>query len=148
MEKVVLDAKFEKRYFDTEKKTIQDEIRSTQDNIARYANIFFLKTLYQDHPYSLEPAGTIASVEELSRDKIISLYKELFVPENMVISVVGDLDEKLVFDWIDRLLSGLSPRKFIPPLIKKMEEQLGPRCTKFTKETKQAHFLLAHLRLR
>lgn len=144
MEKVILDAKFEKGYFDTEKRMIQDEIKTIQDNLSRYANILFLKTLYQDHPYSLEPIGTIDSVNKISRDRTIELYKEIFAPNNMVMSVVGDFDEKLVFDWSDRVLGELNGRRFKIPSINEEPEQKEPRITKFKKETKQAHIFLGY----
>jgi len=142
--KMVLDAKFEKKYFNTEKKIIQDEIKTIQDNLSRYARILFLEKLYQDHPYSLEPIGTIESLDKISREKVLALYKKVFSPDNMVISVVGDFDEKMLQDWSDRLLKGLGDRKFRMPDIKKVAEQKEPRTVKFTKETKQAHIFFGY----
>jgi zinc protease len=144
IEKIMLNAKFEKDYFDTEKRVIQDEIKTIQDNLSRYANILFLKTLYQNHPYSLEPIGTIGSLDKISREKTIALYKEIFAPNNMVMSVVGDFDQHLVSDWSDRLLGDLNGRRFKMPAINKEPEQKEPRATKFTKETKQAHIFLGY----
>jgi len=144
MEKVVLDAKFDETYFDTEKKIIQDEIKSIQDNLSRYAGILFLRTLYKDHPYSLEPSGTVDSVEKLLRDDVVALYKKIFAPQNMIISIVGDFDEQMVGTWIDTVLTKLGSRKFIAPEIKNISEQKKPRTTKFTKDTKQAHIFLGY----
>ncbi len=142
--KIMLDAKFEDTYFETEKKIIQDEIRSTQDNLSRYANILFSKTLYQDHPYSLEASGTVESVEKLLRDDVIALYKKIFTPKNMVVSVVGDFNEEDVLSWVDSLLVKLSDHRFAVPSIKELSEQTEPRSTKFTKDTKQAHIFLGY----
>lgn len=144
MEKVILDAKFEEDYFDTEKRIIQDEIKTIQDNLSRYANILFLKSLYQDHPYSLEPTGTISSLENISREQTMELYRDIFSPNNMVVSVVGDFDEKLMLDWSNGLLGKLNGPRFKMPCVNKEPEQKGPRTVKFTKETKQAHIFLGY----
>jgi len=144
MEKMLLEAKFESSYFDTEKKIIQDEISSIQDNLSRYASVLFLRSLYKDHPYSLEPSGTVESVRSIQRNDIMDLYKKIFAPQNMVISVVGDFDEKIMIDWAEALLAKLGTRNFMLPNIKALDEQKAPRSTKFTKETKQAHIFLGY----
>jgi zinc protease len=142
--KIILDAKFEKDYFDNEKKTIQDEIKATQDNLSKYAGILFIKTLYQKHAYRLEVPGTIDSLNAISREDVVALYEKIFAPDNMVISVVGDFDEKLVVEWTDKILNALEARVFKMPSIGKEPEQKNARITKFTKETKQAHIFLGY----
>ena len=144
LEKVILSARFDEGYFDTEKKIIQDEIKAIQDNLSRYASILFRKSVYQGHPYSLEPIGTISSISSISREDVVSLYQRLFDPRNVVISVVGDFDKKTVEDWCDRILEGLKGRSFETPKIEPIKEQKEARSTKFTKETKQAHILLGY----
>ncbi len=144
IEKLILSAKFDQVYFNNEKRIIQDEIRTIQDNLSRYASVLFMKTLYQDHPYSLEPIGTVESVDGISRERVVSLYKEIFCPNNMILSVVGDIEQDLVINWSQKLFNELKRKRFSMPDIKPLAVQSIPRRTDFTKDTKQAHILLGY----
>jgi zinc protease len=47
--------------------------------------------LYSNHPYANHPSGTHESIKSISRDDLITFYKQYYVASNMVIALVGDL---------------------------------------------------------
>ncbi|MDH3216198.1 MAG: insulinase family protein [Candidatus Krumholzibacteria bacterium] len=48
--------------------------------------------VYGDHPYGKQPS--VESVEAITRDDMVAFYKKNFVPNNMMVAVVGDVKWK------------------------------------------------------
>ena len=53
---------------------------------------------YGDHPFHKSRLGYPETIERLTRDNLLAYYRMIYVPNNMVVSVVGNFDE-------DRLIS-------------------------------------------
>jgi zinc protease len=143
-EEVLLKPKFNKAYFATEKKIIEDEIKAIQDNLSQYARVLLFKTLYKEHPYRMETCGTLSSMKNIKRADVMSFYDKLLTPEKMLFSVVGDINEDDVHTWIDDFLSKLSRKTILKEPERNEPEQVENRITKFNKETQQAHIYLAY----
>jgi predicted Zn-dependent peptidase len=103
--KIILKPKFKQEFFDTEKKVIEDEIKSAEDNLGHYARMLLLKTMYKKHPYRFDLLGSIDNVRKFKRADAIAFYKKLLAPDRMVFSVTGDFDKKQLMEWVDDLLS-------------------------------------------
>lgn len=57
----------------------------------------FRRIVFKDTPYAYPGEGSKDSIERINRDDILSLYKKIFVPENLIAAFVGDItpDEAL-----------------------------------------------------
>lgn len=142
--KIILKPKFKQDYFDTEKKVIEDEIKSAQDNLAQYSRQLLLKTMYKEHPYRFEISGTIDTVKKLTRDDVISFYKKLLNPKKLIFSVTGDFNKSELLNWVDDLIAKINstcPELLLP---EEEPEQTENRITRFKKESKQAHIFIAY----
>ena len=63
-----------------------------KDNKASIAGRHFSEMLYGEHPYANPPIGTIEGLKTISRDEIIQFHKTHFLPNNSILTVVGDID--------------------------------------------------------
>ncbi|MHC4138858.1 MAG: M16 family metallopeptidase [Planctomycetota bacterium] len=63
-----------------------------KDNKASIAGRHFSEMLYDEHPYAHPPIGTIEGLKTISRDEIIQFHKTHFLPNNSILTVVGDID--------------------------------------------------------
>ena len=63
-----------------------------KDNKSSIASRHFSEMLYGEHPYAHPPIGTIEGLKAISRDEIIQFYKTQFLPNNSILTVVGDID--------------------------------------------------------
>ena len=142
--KIILKPKFKQEFFDTEKKVIEDEIKSAEDNLGHYARMLLLKTMYKKHPYRFDLLGSIENVRRFKRADAIAFYKKLLAPDRMVISVTGDFDKKQLMEWVDDVLSKIDDPKEKIPVVEKEPKQTEDRIIKFQKETKQAHIFVAY----
>ena len=90
------EATFPEAEIETERGVILDEIISYKDNPAEDVYDRFETLLFEGTPLETPILGTTASVKKIKADMLRRFVKENFVPSKMVLSVVADIDEKLL----------------------------------------------------
>mgnify|MGYP005834495127 CR=1 FL=1 len=81
-------------------------IKSDRDNPASLANDEFNRWLYGDYPYAFPIGGNEESVANLTRDDILTQYRALFIPNNSVFVVIGDVKASEAFKIAVRIFEG------------------------------------------
>src|SRR5437660_7627908 len=136
---------FPQEYVDKEKERTLAEITSAQDRPQVVAGWAFNELVYQDHPLHRPSHGYPATVERIERNDLIEFHQKYFVPNNVILSVVGDFKVPDILPKIEKAF-GAWPSKTIdfptsPPPIR----QTGKR-TKFIRMTaQQLNIYLGHL---
>lgn len=77
-----------------EKGVVIDEINSYKDSPADDVYDKFEEALFEDHPLGRSILGTAASVKKITGKELKLFTKEHFVPANMALAIVADIDEK------------------------------------------------------
>jgi zinc protease len=78
-----------------------------QDDDSPYVKALerLLALLYgDDHPYGRPAKGTPASIEALTRERLLTLHHELFAPAELSVVVVADVEQERVEDVVRRQL--------------------------------------------
>ena len=88
---------------ETERSVVLDEIISYKDNPAEDIYDNFECMLFEGHPLGRRILGTSASVKKISADMLRSFVAENFVPSNMALSIVADVDESDLEKRIQRM---------------------------------------------
>lgn len=83
-----------------------EEIKRGLDMPSRRASQDFFATAYREHPYRLPVIGTEQSVRSFTREKVLEFYHRHYTPSNMVVSIVGDLTEAQVREWVEAGFGG------------------------------------------
>ncbi len=75
-----------------EKGIIEQEIRMYEDNPQW--KVFFngLRCLYKNHPVKIDIAGTVESIRKITKEDLLTCYNSFYVPKNMTVFIVGDVD--------------------------------------------------------
>ncbi len=81
---VVPEEKFEK-----EKGIVLEEIAKSLAKSSEQIERNILSVLYNGHALSLPTLGTYETIKNMNRDEVYSFYKNYYVPNNMIISVIG-----------------------------------------------------------
>ncbi|MFH0860629.1 MAG: pitrilysin family protein [Candidatus Altiarchaeota archaeon] len=104
--------------FEKERHVILDEIKLIHDNPRFYQLLLFKKALYPDHQLGSPPVGSIETVSGITREDIIGYYQKHYVPENMVVSVVGDVGDPLpvVRKAYERMQPGTGRSESVKPV--------------------------------
>jgi zinc protease len=102
--------------FASERKVVQEEFR--QGVLAQpYGRLFeYLNSLsYQKHPYKRGVIGNLEELEAATRKDAEEFYKTFYRPDNAVLIVVGDFDQKQLDSWIDKYFGSIKrPSVSIP----------------------------------
>jgi len=147
--KILLDCLFNSTFseeeIEKERRLILEEIKNREDDLTFQAMQLFLNTMYAKHPYRYDILGSEASITKITKEELISFYKRLIVPENVVISVVGDVEPQIVEQMIEEGTSGMKKTGFVPL---KLDAESGPKEVKRAvvyKEKEQAHIVVGFM---
>lgn len=91
---IATEATFPENEVNTERGVVIDEIKSYKDSPSEDVYDRFEEKLFRGHSLSMPILGTPQSVRATSADELRRFYKEKFVPESMVFTIVADIDEK------------------------------------------------------
>ncbi len=104
---VLLNPSFDSQEVERARREILAEINREGDNLLRTTVNLFLATLYSEHPYKFNPLGTVDTVTEFDGDDLRSFYEKYARPDNMVITVAGDVDEDEVLSAVKEKFGGM-----------------------------------------
>lgn len=91
-------------------------LQLAEQNPGTIASKQFFQTLYGDHPYARDPAGTKDSVAAISGDDVHAFFEQYYVASNAVVAIVGDLDRTQAGELVERLTKAMPVGEKAPPL--------------------------------
>ncbi len=99
---------------DRRRKTTVLSLRQAGKNPRSRAFRELEKEIHGSHPYSMNPAGTEASLNNITPESLELLGHSFVVPENIVISVVGAVDPETALSELERLFGSMQGRLAVP----------------------------------
>ncbi|MCI0480872.1 MAG: insulinase family protein, partial [Candidatus Dadabacteria bacterium] len=143
---VILRPSFESQEIERARREILSEINREGDNLLKTTVNLFLATLYADHPYKYNPLGTVETVTEFDGSDLREFYAKYVRPENMVITIVGDVDENEALEAVREKFGGMKKGASPAPEIKPVT---APSAITEKTETKpekaQTHIIMGFL---
>lgn len=91
---IIQNPLFRKEEIDKEKKVVLKEMDLVNDEPKFYQWILLQRNLFKNHPAGFPTYGSRKVIQNLNRGKVLDYYQRYYVPNNMVVSVVGE-----VKDW-------------------------------------------------
>lgn len=88
---VILNPKFDEEEISRLRDQRLNSLLSMTDDGDYLSDKIFKKYIYADTPYSFPAEGTSNSLPNLTREDIVSVYKNIFRPENLIVAFVGDI---------------------------------------------------------
>lgn len=93
-----------------ERGIVIEEIVQGRDDPAAAAEHFFYDKCFPGSSVGMPIVGTPSTIERLSREEILGHYKTFYVPNNMVMSVVGGFDPDALDAVLERHWAPAPPR--------------------------------------
>lgn len=109
---------FDEAEFEKEKQVILNEIRMNRDEPSRKASLLLWGNAYLYHTYKYPVIGYEELFKKIERQELVEYYKANYIPNNMVLSIVGDIESGLCLKVVEEIF-GKMPREravqaFIP----------------------------------
>ena len=80
-----------------QKDQILSSLRVNADDSGYIADTVLDRLIYGFHPYGLPGSGTEDSLSSLTRDDLVEFHRQYFVPNNMILAIVGDVTSDEAF---------------------------------------------------
>ena len=120
-------------------------LKQQKDHLAQEAVRLFLKTHYEEHPYSRNPLGTEESIQAMTTADLADYYRRWIDPRNMVLAISGDIDAQEAIEAARRLFGDLPQREEYKPLgAIPVPALTAARKAQDQRETQQAHFIIGY----
>ncbi len=117
-----------------------EEIKRSLDMPGRRASKELFAQTFSVHPYGRPVIGFEENVRGHSRDRVLGFYNKHYVPENIVVSAVGDFDEAELRAWVEDLFGGDWGRPAATPPHRPVDPPfVGVRIKLVTDEVKEAY---------
>jgi predicted Zn-dependent peptidase len=116
------------REFYKEKDVIMEERRLGVESNP-FGKLFeeFMAAAYKAHPYHHEVVGHMSDLESITREQAEEYLKKYYVPNNLTIGIVGDVQPAEVIALAEKYFGNLPKGEYPPPVRTKEPEQLGER---------------------
>lgn len=134
-----------------EKGVITQEINMYEDDPQSKVDHIASENMYGDQPAGRSILGTKQTVASFTRNDLIAYRTEKYVPDNTLIVVAGNFNEKEIGAYIKKHFSDISntgsdntknKKLKIPKKEKTKIVSDGPKIKIFEKKTDQTHFIL------
>lgn len=107
-----------------EKGIIGEEIDMYKDNIDRNMYDHLYKNLFNNSFMRNTVVGERSDIEKITKESLMTVYNNFYIPKNTFIIVTGDFDTKEIIEEIKEYLSHLDlPNKEIPKIIKEKDDK-------------------------
>ena len=110
-----INAAFDKDDVERERLVILDEIAKKQTEPFDMCSERLAKMLYGTHPYSRPAEGAPEVIKTLSRDDILAYHRSRYVPMDMAVVIVGDINGKDAIDLVKQTF-GQDQKQQAPPI--------------------------------
>ncbi|MFB3885001.1 MAG: M16 family metallopeptidase [Thermodesulfobacteriota bacterium] len=136
---------FDPEEMEKRRRLILASLQQEEDDLTRMVFKLFRKSLFEKHPYRMDTLGTFDSIRSLTQKDLQEYYRQIFRPENMVLTVVGDVDASQVLLSIKKGFGNLARGDFVLPSIPAEPSSSKIKKAEIYREKEQAHFVLGFL---
>ena len=136
---------FPEEYVEKEKERTLAEIVSAQDRPQVVAGWAFNELIYQDHPLHRPSHGYPNTVVRLTREDLLDFHRRYFVPNNVILSIVGDFQVAELLPKIEKAFGDWEAKAVIFPNYPEPIRQNAKRVKFITMPAQQLNIYLGHL---
>ncbi len=105
LSKILKSPNITQKDIETEKKIILEEILENKDESAYIYTKLIEKLYYKNNPLGFQILGSKNSISKITLNDVNNLIKEYYQPENIILTVSGDVNHKKLIKLINNHLS-------------------------------------------
>jgi zinc protease len=136
---------FPQEFVDKEKERTLAEIQSAQDRPQIVAGWAFNELVYQDHPLHRPSHGYPETVEKITRGDLLDFHGRFFVPNNVLLSMVGDFRVPHLLPKVEKFFGGWVSKPVVFPTYENPVRQTTKRTKFITMPAQQLNIYMGHL---
>lgn len=91
---------FSEASVEKEKGIIAQEIKMYDDQPDWQSFMGTIKSMFKNHPVNIDIAGTVDSINTITKDDLYTCYHTFYHPENMILFIAGNFDASKMMQFI------------------------------------------------
>ncbi|MCK5594877.1 insulinase family protein [bacterium] len=123
----IMNSSFDALECKKEKQVILKEINMCMDEPETHLQQLAWETMYKDHPYKEPIIGHRELFENLSRGELLTYYKRMYVPNNMILVIAGNIAHEHALKAAGKAFKDFKRRSVNPIVIPEESKQLNKR---------------------
>ncbi len=135
------NSKFDQVEIEKERGVIIEELNLYEDTPMRRVAEIYEQLLWQNQPLGWDIGGKKEVIRKLKRDDFLNYIEERYVPNNMVVSIAGNFDQKEVLKLLKEHF-GQKDSHDVAGFPRAIEAQKKPAVKVVFKDTDQAHLVM------
>ncbi len=139
---MILFPLFKEEEIEKEKGVVFEEINLYQDNPGSQVESNLESTMWPGLPLGWEILGSRQTVGALTREKIFAYKEKFYVPENIILAISGNFDQKELMQKVRKTWGKMEKVKAPPLAEKNNDRQSKPQLAIDYRQTQQAHLAL------
>ncbi len=142
---IVLNPVFPQEELDRKRELIKGSLKQREEEPSFLADRAFKKEIFGEHPYGRQIEGTTETLSVINREDLIKFHQKYFIPNNAILSVVGDLTPDELNSLIKKYLGSWKIAEMPEKQINPMPEEKTKKVIKIEKDVTQANIIIGHL---
>jgi len=135
-------SRFAAEDIDRERQVIIEEINMSLDSPRQRVAMLIDETLWPGQALGRDIAGSRETITAITRQQILDFFSNAYLPNNTIISIAGDIDQKKIQDTVSKSLSGWKSDNIPSGFPNKFKQQAPSLKIEF-RETEQVQLCLA-----
>gem|GEM_PF-29318 len=141
---VFRNSTLKKEAIDSERSVILEEIKRSKDTPNRVLWDIVCKTMFTVHPYGRPTLGSVEAVRAgISPEAMMAFFSSWYVPKNMAILVVGDVDSKAIVKKLEELYGDIPPKELPASLLRAEPPTTEPKIIRKEMEVDRGYLQMA-----
>ncbi len=136
---IVLNPAFTPDDIEREKKVVLEEIKMVEDTPDDLVHEIFTQGFWEDHPLGRPILGTRETVESFTPELLREYFRKAYVPSNLIVSAVGNLEHANVRDLVGEKFGALKAAHHVGG---EQAPTVVPKIQVRNKELEQSHLCL------
>ncbi len=142
---ILLNSTFKPDEFERERRVILQEISMVEESPEELAYDIYFEKVYGSHGLGKPILGTERSVKQMRREDLIDFFRSHYRPEQLIISVAGDISHEAVKRKLKVLTHAKWPGRGLTPALVPARQNAAPRVQPgswwVNRPTEQVHLI-------
>jgi len=135
-------SRFAAEDIDRERQVIIEEINMSLDSPRQRVAMLIDEIIWPGQPLGRDIAGNRETITALRRQQILDFFSSAYLPNNIVISIAGDIEQKQIQDTVTKALGGWKRNKVSAGFPNSSNQEAARLKIEF-RETEQVQLCLA-----
>lgn len=144
---LLLNPTFPEEELKKKKELIKASLRRGEESPSFIAEREFIREVFGRHPYARLVTGSIETIDNIKREDIVNFFREYYLPENSILSIVGNITSEELASLLKNYLGlwKMGERIEIREQITLEKSGEGTKKIIINKDITQANIILGHI---